>query len=274
MEGLLAAVDRTGATPLHWAGSPAVANALLVAGAAVDAPDSAGLSPLHYAAASSDHGSSAESVGVLLAGGAAVDSADGLGRTPLSHAAAEGSFAAVVALLAGGADANLADSNRWLPLVHAAARGRVEVALALLDDGGSALPMLLWASTGGLAGGGDAAVAATAHGHAALGRCLALVSGQTRSVPDSASRTLPAVAPTVPRLRARTVWAALQRLERGGVAVAADGEAVWRFVLAQRHALCAVLLRRRRRRAVEVAGVVCHAAALDRHLIESVLRFV
>jgi ankyrin repeat protein len=66
-----------------------VANALLVAGAVVDAPDCAGLSPLHYAAASSDHGSSAESVGVLLAGGAAVDSADELGRTPLSHTAAE-----------------------------------------------------------------------------------------------------------------------------------------------------------------------------------------
>jgi ankyrin repeat protein len=79
----------TGATPLHVAASsnnPAVADALLDAGAEIDATDDAGRTPLHVAAACGWH----ETVQVLLDRKAAIAIRDGSDRLPSDLAEANG----------------------------------------------------------------------------------------------------------------------------------------------------------------------------------------
>src|SRR5215471_1350523 len=84
---LLSARDKDDSTPLHcavWKGHLAVVNALLEAGAdvnAVNQNDHWGNTPLH-AAAHANHAAIAE---VLIQRGANLDARDTNGRTPLDH---------------------------------------------------------------------------------------------------------------------------------------------------------------------------------------------
>jgi ankyrin repeat protein len=81
-------VDRYGRTELHHAaldGAADNAQALVAAGASVDAADDEGWTPLHAAA----HSQSAAVAELLLAAGAPVDAQDEHGNTPLSTAVFE-----------------------------------------------------------------------------------------------------------------------------------------------------------------------------------------
>jgi ankyrin repeat protein len=99
----------------------AVVNALLRAGADVNArattPDNCRPTALHHAAGVGD----AAVIRALLASGASVDAVDvSLGRTALVYAARYGSTDAVYALVAGGADVNApvrtSEENNYRPL--------------------------------------------------------------------------------------------------------------------------------------------------------------
>lgn len=256
---LLSAVDKTGASPLHWAGSPAVLNTLISAGAKVDAKDSNGLTPLHYFAAGPEAGILVTTLLETSDGTDVVNASDQDGRTALSHAAAAGNIVAVEVLLRAGADPNKVDANGWHPLVHAAARGFSEVALALLDCGATTQPScekirrsMSGGLTTGLSGGGNAAIAAKAHGHLELGALLSILQRQPC------------------RLNARTAWAAIARL--GLKAVQDYGEQiVWDFVLAQRHAFCSALFHRQVARPHSLESTCCYASTLDVCLMRCIL---
>ncbi|KAG2500109.1 hypothetical protein HYH03_001691 [Edaphochlamys debaryana] len=76
-------------------------------------------------------------VEALLAAGADVDARDGAGRTALFVAAAEGRQAAAEALLQAGARPNAAAHDGWTPFGIAAAGGRVDLVGAMLPKGAS-----------------------------------------------------------------------------------------------------------------------------------------
>ncbi len=78
----------------------------------------------------------------LLAAGAAVDACDEAGRTPLMHAAHAGNLPLVVALLTAGADVNASAEGGWtaasLAVYNAEARrGFADKDRELAFDGGS-----------------------------------------------------------------------------------------------------------------------------------------
>jgi ankyrin repeat protein len=111
------AADKDGVTPLHKAAFSghrrAVVEKLLAGGALVDAADKDANTPLHEAASGKD---TAIIVEKLLAGGASVDAADKDGKTPLHKAALGGHTAVVEKLLAGGASVDAADKDGKTPL--------------------------------------------------------------------------------------------------------------------------------------------------------------
>ena len=109
------------ATPLHWAAwlneDRAVIEALLAAGADVEARNSTGRGPLHNAG----HNGNPEVAEALLAAGAEVGARDDTGETPLHHVAFGSANPAVVeALLAAGAEVGARDDTGETPLHHAA----------------------------------------------------------------------------------------------------------------------------------------------------------
>ena len=112
-----------GATPLYAAAmcneNPAVVEALLAAGADIDARNSFGATPLHGAAVSNE---SPAVIEALLAAGARLDARTIWGATPL-HGAAEnsGRGPAIETLVAAGARLNVRDEDDNTPL-HIAAR--------------------------------------------------------------------------------------------------------------------------------------------------------
>ncbi len=123
--------DENGETPLRVVlGEPAgtdVARVLLEHGANPEFTDASGRAlPLHCAARWGDR----ESVRMLLDRGAAVDARDGDGNTPLHSAADAG---AVEELLAAGADVNAQDKDGAVPLQIAIGVGNVAVVKTLLD---------------------------------------------------------------------------------------------------------------------------------------------
>ncbi len=86
---------------LRWKGSADTVNALIAAGAKVDARDKQGKTPLHYAVGMGW----TDTVNALIAADGKVDARDPFGRTPLHHAAVNGRAELIVALLDSGASA-------------------------------------------------------------------------------------------------------------------------------------------------------------------------
>ncbi len=127
-----------GYTPLQQATNgfyhqnPAVIDALLAAGADLEARDEGGRTPLHHAAFNRNSVAAA----VLLAAGAALEERDGRGRMPLHHAVSHDYSAVIEVLLAAGADVEARDEEGRTPL-HQAARsvGDPDVLEALLAAG-------------------------------------------------------------------------------------------------------------------------------------------
>jgi hypothetical protein len=109
-----------GDTALHIAAAahrPQIAKALIAAGASIAAANRRGATPLHYAADSQpglarwDPRAQAATIAVLLEAGADPNAADKSGTTPLHRAVRTRGAQAVRALLAGGADP-LRDNGR------------------------------------------------------------------------------------------------------------------------------------------------------------------
>lgn len=130
-------VDDDGRSLLHSAAlgcDPALLARLLSAcpSSHVSLGDDEGWTPLHCAA-SAGRGAA---VDALLAAGAPVDARTrGGGRTPLHYAASKGHADVVTALLAAGADPTLRDALGATPLHRAAGGNAPAVVRALLADG-------------------------------------------------------------------------------------------------------------------------------------------
>ncbi|CAL1146636.1 unnamed protein product [Cladocopium goreaui] len=128
--------------PLHFAaqeGHPEVVEALLAAGASVEAKDDDGRGPQRRdgdeplaMAAAEGH---LEVVEALLAAGASVEARGSVGRTPLHDAAKRGHTAAVEQLLAAGAAVDAANNEGRTPLHYAAFNGHAAVVEQLLAAG-------------------------------------------------------------------------------------------------------------------------------------------
>jgi uncharacterized protein len=124
-----------GATALHWAAhwnDLNVVDALIRAGARVDAANDYGVRPLNLAATNG----SASVIERLIKAGASVNTALPTGETPLMTAARTGKIEAVAALLANNADVNAKESVMGQSaLMWAISEGHVPVARVLLDRG-------------------------------------------------------------------------------------------------------------------------------------------
>jgi ankyrin repeat protein len=129
--GALDAVEpETGRTLLHVAaeaGAAAVAEMLLQDGVEVDRRRRRDITALHDAAG-------ADVVEVLVEGGAALDARDLHGETPLVHAGERGDEEVVLALLARGASIPSASDARWLAQ-HAALENMPRVPAVLVEHG-------------------------------------------------------------------------------------------------------------------------------------------
>jgi ankyrin repeat protein len=124
--------DHTGVTPLLAAcerGDVAVVRVLLAAGADPTISDASGRSALHCAASGTGPHAD-EVVSSLIAAGAAVDSPDSRGITPLFLAVKRGDAASVEALILGGASVHARSTQGEAPLhwVHGADVARVLLA--------------------------------------------------------------------------------------------------------------------------------------------------
>ena len=124
--------DWSGRTPLHWAARlnenpvPAAVEALLAAGAFLHARDRTGETPLHSAAMYNENPAVIE---VLLGAGADIHARDRFGLTPLYNAATNENLAVTETLLAAGARINALSVHDWVPL-HQAARANENPAVA------------------------------------------------------------------------------------------------------------------------------------------------
>jgi ankyrin repeat protein len=136
------------------------AAAALGAGAAVDARNAHGITPLLVACGGVGP---VELVRLLLTSGASADGRDAQGWTPLIYAASSGQLALMNELLRAGADVNAQGSGAgWTPLSRASYRGHPH-AIALLLSAGARADLIAegrtpraWAE----AGGHDTAVSA------------------------------------------------------------------------------------------------------------------
>jgi len=130
---LIAAKDKGGETPLHWAafsGSPDLVRFLLDKGAAVDAKNARGLTPLVFTAA---HGRT-QAAGLLIERGADVNVRNPLDMTPLIIAVEQGVVELVKTLIAAGADVGV-ESRIGTALHRAAIKGQTEIIQVLLKAG-------------------------------------------------------------------------------------------------------------------------------------------
>ena len=124
--------DASGQTALHYAADedpPALVQALIAAHADVAARSNSGETPLHRA---NNHRSVANAQ-ALLAAGAPVDARNGRGETALFEAARNDSPELIQVLLAAGADPAARDSGRTTPLEIARKVGALKAQEALKD---------------------------------------------------------------------------------------------------------------------------------------------
>ena len=146
--------DASGQTALHYAADedpPALIQALLAAHADVAARSNSGETPLHRA---NNHRSVANAQ-ALLAAGAPVDARNGRGETALFEAARNDSPELIQVLLAAGADPAARDSGRTTPLEIARKVGALKAQDALKDAkrvAVSAPPPVAATTTGGVSG--------------------------------------------------------------------------------------------------------------------------
>jgi uncharacterized protein len=126
---------------------------LLKTRADVNAPQTDGATPLHWAAYLED----AETTALLIRAGAKVDTRNNYGVTPLSLAAGNGNAAIIDQLLKGGADPNDAVRAGETPLMLAARTGKADAVNALLGAGAkvdaketwNGQTALMWAAAAG-----------------------------------------------------------------------------------------------------------------------------
>ena len=119
--------------PLHYAADAQVVALLFDCGALVWAPNSNGMTPLHYAAEDNRAGA----MEALIGRGADPDARTDQGWTPLHIAVRHGRLEAAQVLLAGGADPNAADPKFGNTPLHSASRHSNLLAMeALLEAGG------------------------------------------------------------------------------------------------------------------------------------------
>lgn len=132
---LVEARDSRGMTPLHYAahgGDADLVNFLIDKGAKLDARDAGSGTPLHFAAMNGRD----EAAVALLKRGAAVEARDDYQRTPLLLCARErGQLSTARVLVEAGADVNAVDKFGSNALELAAWRGKGEVVDYLLDKG-------------------------------------------------------------------------------------------------------------------------------------------
>eukprot|EP00775_Hariotina_reticulata_P007685 gene7685-biopygen9515 len=123
--------DRAGKTALHWAcqdGHDATVSVLLAAGAAVNAVDNDGWTPLAWSHARPS------TLQLMISAGGVVDAADKFGKTPLHWACQDGYVASVRLLLDSGSRAiSTADLEGLTPLHWASHTGREQVVQLLLQ---------------------------------------------------------------------------------------------------------------------------------------------
>ena len=126
---------------------------LLKTRADVNAQQTDGATPLHWAAYFED----ADTAALLIRAGAKVDTANNYGVTPLSLAAGTGNAAVIDQLLKGGADPNGAVRAGETPLMLAARTGKADAVKVLLSAGAkvdaketwNGQTALMWAAAAG-----------------------------------------------------------------------------------------------------------------------------
>ncbi len=154
--GLVAAADRDGTTPLHWAvqrDDAAEVTRLLKGGAQPNAANRYGMTPLTLAAINGN----AQIVDALLQAGADPNGRLPSGETVLMTAARTGSAPVIRALVSRGADPNASDRVEGeTPLIWAVSENHPEAARALIEAGAdvnrrsapSSLPKLNFGTSG------------------------------------------------------------------------------------------------------------------------------
>jgi hypothetical protein len=128
--------DGSGYTALHWAGIRGkweAFEALLAAGAPVNATGGDGGTPLHWAC----HHDRPDMVRLLLDRGADLSVQNRWGRTPLHVAARRGCDLVAALLIARGAEPDATTREGWTPLHVAYRAGHPRVVDLLLDSGAS-----------------------------------------------------------------------------------------------------------------------------------------
>ena len=126
--------DENQYTPLHWAvakGPIELVEALIKAGADLEAKDYQEKTPLHVAALSGTK----EVVGILIKAGAKKEARDNQKQTPLHMASEEGHIEVVEVLLAAGADKEARDKWEYTPLHWAVCNDHIELVKFLLEVG-------------------------------------------------------------------------------------------------------------------------------------------
>lgn len=115
-------------SPLHYAKSGTVAQALIAAGADIEAVGQSNWTPLHAAG-------NPEAAKALIAAGADVNRASKYGNMPLHAAGGDGNLAVLKILIAAGAKVDARNTDGETPLHIAAEEGHANTATALLDAG-------------------------------------------------------------------------------------------------------------------------------------------